>query len=145
MTIRGVFAYVLVGLLVVSLAANFLVLGFAAARYHGFDHPGSIERIVALGTRAFPPELRDQIDDQLGRHRGELRGALRDLGRARREMFRQMAADPLDRAALNAAFADVRAKTAELQRLGQDLVEEVLVEATPEERAKIRPRRRWRR
>jgi len=145
MTVRGPFAYILVGLLIVSLAANFLIFGFAAARYHGgFDDPGAIDRIVALGARAFPRELRDEIGDQLGRHRGELHAALRDLGRARREMFRQMAADPLDRAALNAAFADVRAKTGEVQRLGQDLVEEVLVDAPPEERAKIRPPR-WHR
>lgn len=146
MTIRGPFAFILVGLLIVSLAANFLILGFAAARYHGgFDGPGAIERIVALGARSFPHELRGQIGDQLGRHRGELRAALRDLGEARRDMFRLMAAEPLDRAALNAAFADVRAKTDRLQQLGQELVEEVLVNAPPEERARIRPPKRgWR-
>jgi len=146
MTVRGPFAYILIGLLIVSLAANFLIFGFAAARYRGgFDDPGTIDRIVALGARAFPRELRDQIGDKLERHRGELRAALHDLGRARREMFQQMAADPLDRAALNAAFADVRAKTGEVQRLGQDLVEEVLVDAPPGDRARIRAPRHWRR
>lgn len=145
MTIRGAFAYVLVALLIASLAANFLVLGFAAARYRDFDDAGAIDRIVALGARAFPRELRDEIGEQLGSHRGALRGALRDLGEARREMFRQMAAEPLDRDALDRAFRDVRDKTDKLQRLGQELVEEVVVNASPEERAKIRPPKRWRR
>jgi uncharacterized membrane protein len=146
MTIRGFFAFFLVALLILSLAANFLVLGFAAARYRGFDDPGAIERIVELGGRAFPRELRREIGAELRRHRGEVRAALGDLGEARREMYRQMAADPLDRAALNAAFTDVRTKTEALQRLGQGLVEDVLVNTPPEERANIRPPRRgWKR
>jgi len=53
---------------------QYLIVGFAAARFHGgFDGPDAIDRIVALGARSFPRELRDQIGDQLGRHRGELR------------------------------------------------------------------------
>jgi uncharacterized membrane protein len=141
MTIRGPFAFVIVGVLVLSLAANFLVLGFAAARYHNFDEGAAIERIVSLGTRAFPRELRRQIGDALGQHRGELRGALRDVQEARRHMLEVMAADPFDRAALDAAFADVRAKTDTLQRLGQELVGDVVAEATPDERSEIRPPR----
>jgi uncharacterized membrane protein len=145
MTIRGAFAYVLVALLIVSLAANFLVLGFAAARYRNVEDTGAVERIVELGARSFPRELRREISAELKGHRGELRAALRDLGEARREMLRQMAAEPLDRAALDAAFANVRTKTGELQRLGQELVMEVLEKTPPEERAKIRPpRRHWR-
>jgi uncharacterized membrane protein len=139
MTIRGPFALVIVGVLGLSLAANFLVLGFAAARYHGFDEGAAIERIVSLGTRAFPRELRHQIGDELGRHHGELRGALADVQSARRHMFQVMTADPFDRTALDAAFADVRAKTDILQKLGQDLVGDVVAAATPEERAEIRP------
>jgi uncharacterized membrane protein len=145
MTIRGVFAYVLIGLLILSLAANFLILGFAAARYHGFDDAGAVDRIVELGARAFPRELRREISAELRHNRGEMRAALRDLGEARREMYRQMAADPLDRGALNAAFAEVRAKTGELQRLGQEAVEEVLINTPADERANIRPPKRgWR-
>lgn len=145
MTIRGPFAYVLIALLIASLAVNFLVLGFAAARYHAYDDAGTIDRIVTLGARAFPRELRDDISHQLGRHRGELRAALRDLGDARREMLRRMAAEPLDRDALDAAFRNVRDKTNTLQRLGQELVEDVVVNASPEDRAKIRTSKRWQR
>jgi uncharacterized membrane protein len=139
MTIRGPFAFVIVTVLVLSLAANFLVLGFAAARFHGFDEGAVIERIVSLGTRAFPRELRRQIGDALGRHRGELRGALHDVQEARKHMLQVMAAEPFDRAALDAAFAEVRARTETLQRLGQELVGDVVAEATPEERSEIRP------
>jgi uncharacterized membrane protein len=139
MTIRGPFAYVIVGVLLLSLVANFLILGFAAARYRGFDEGAAIERIVSLGTRAFPRDLRRQIGDALGRHRGELRDALRDVQDARRHMFEVMTARPFDRAALDDAFAEVREKTEILQRLGQELVGDVVAGATPDERSEIRP------
>lgn len=144
MIVRGPFAYLLAALLIVSLAVNFLMLGFAVARYQNFDDRAPIERIVALGANAFPSELRHTIGGELDRHRGALDRALRDLGEARREMFRQMAAEPLDRDALDAAFRDVRKKTDELLRLGQELVKDALANAPPEERAKIRPPKRWR-
>jgi uncharacterized membrane protein len=143
MTIRGPFAILLSVVLIVSLAANFLVLGFAAARFAGVGpfggDIGAIERIVALGARAFPRALRHEIGGQLGRHRGELRAALDEVRDARRRMFAVMAAEPFDRAALDAAFAEVRAATDRLQLLGQDLVGDVVERAPPEERARIRP------
>lgn len=142
MTVRGPFALILVVLLVVSLAANFLILGFAAARYHDGDEHDSIERIVTLGSRAFPRDLRHQIRRELGRHHPELREAVRDLDEAREDMFQQMANEPLDREALDEAFERVRRETDRLQRLGQSLVEDILEDASPESRAKIRPRRR---
>jgi hypothetical protein len=143
-TIRGPFAFLILAIMIVSLAANFLVLGFAAARFGGGpfgfgDDGGAIERIVALGARAFPRELRREIGGQLGRHRGELRAALDEVREARLRMFATMAAEPFDRAALDAAFAEVRAATDRLQLLGQDLVGDVVEKAPPEERARIRP------
>lgn len=147
MTIRGPFAFLLAAVLIVSLAANFLVLGFAAARFAGVgpfgfgDEVGAIERIVALGARAFPRELRREIAGQLGRHREELRAALEEVREARRRMFAVMAAEPFDRAALDAAFAEVRAATDRLQLLGQDLVGDVVEKAPSEERVQIRPPR----
>lgn len=147
MTVRGPFAIILAILLVVSLAANFIVLGFAAAQYGTRGSGGdaaSIERIVTLGARAFPRDLRRQIKQELDSHRGEMRTAVRDLGSARRDMFRIMAAEQLDQQALSAAFIEVREKTDELQRLGQELIADVLEDASPESRAKIRPPRRRR-
>ena len=145
MTIRTPLAIFLAVVLVVSLAANFLVLGFAAARFGGVGpfgfggDGGAIERIVALGARAFPRELRREIGGQIGRHRAELRAALDEVRDARLRMFQTMAAEPFDRAALDAAFAEVRAATDRLQLLGQDLVGDVVEKAPPEERAQIRP------
>jgi len=147
MTIRGPLAFILAAVLIVSLAANFLVLGFAAARFAGVGpfgfggDAGAIERIVALGARAFPRELRREIGGELGRHRGELGAALDEVRDARRRMFAVMAAEPFDRAALDAAFAEVRAATDRLQLLGQDLVGDVVERAPAEERARIRPPR----
>lgn len=139
MTIRGPFAYALVAILIVSLAANLLILGFAASRYRGADEASAIERIVALGVRAFPREMRSEINDQFGHHRSELRGAFRDVREARRHVFSAMTAEPFSRANLDAAFAEVRSETDKLQRLGQELVGDVVEAETPALRAKIRP------
>jgi len=145
MIIRGPFAFIIVILLIVSLAANFLILGFAASRFRGGDEVAAIERIVTLGARAYPREMRDEIGDRLGRNRRELRAAFRDVRNARRQTFTVMAAEPFDRSALESAFAEVREKTEKLQRLGQELVSDVVEEASPATRAKIRPPRHLRR
>lgn len=139
MTIRGPFAFAIVGILALSLAANLLILGYAASRFRSGDEASAIERIVALGVRAFPREMRREIGDQLGRHRGELRSAFRDVREARRRVFSAMAAEPFSRAELDASFAEVRRKTEKLQRLGQDLVGDVVEGESSAVRAKIRP------
>ena len=51
-----------------------------------------------------------------------MRAALDAVQDARMRMFEAMRAEPFDAAALDAAFADVRAKTNELQRVGQEIV-----------------------
>ena len=57
MIIKGPFAAVLLVLLFVSVAANLTIAGFALGRSAGPERGGDIERIVALGVRAFPPPL----------------------------------------------------------------------------------------
>jgi uncharacterized membrane protein len=139
MTIRTPLAIFLAVLLVISLAANLLVLGFAAARYGQFRQGDVLERIIALGVRGFPAEIRREITASLARERPELRAALDDVQEARRHMFEVMKAEPFDRAALDAAFADVRAKTEALQERGQDLLGDAVEQAPSEARAKIEP------
>ena len=139
MTIRTPLAIFLAVLLVISLAANFLVLGFAAARYGQFRQGDFLERIIVLGVRSFPAEIRREITASLARERPELRAALEDVQQARRHMFEVMTAEPFDRAALDAAFADVRAKTEALQERGQDLLGDAVEQAPPEARSEIEP------
>ena len=137
MTIRTPLAVFLAAILIVSLGANFLVLGFAAARLGQFRQGDMLERVIALGTRNFPREIRREITEGLARERPELRAALEDLQEARRHMFEVMTAEPFDRAALDEAFADVRAKTDALQQRGQGLLGDAVEQASPEARSEI--------
>ncbi len=142
MTIRGPFAVTLIVLLFVSLAANLVVAGFAVARFAG-PRPGGgeIDRIVALGIRAFPPEIQGDIMTQVRAHRDEFRAGLDAVRSARQQMFAAMRADPFDRAALDAAFADVRRSTNDVQTIGQTIVADAIANAPPDVRARIRPPR----
>jgi hypothetical protein len=56
-------------------------------------------------------------------------------------MFEAMRADPFDPATLDAAFADLRMTTTELQQAGQQIVADAVAEAPPDVRARIRPPR----
>ena len=141
MTIRGPFAATLLGLLLVSLAANLVIAGFMVAHIAGPRPGGEIERIVSLGIRAFPPEIGGDIMDQMRARRGEFRVRLDAVQAARQRMFEAMRADPFDRAALDAAFADVRSKTNDVQAIGQSIVADAIAQAPADVRQRIRPPR----
>ncbi len=145
MTIRGPFAVTLIVLLFVSLAANLMIAGFTVARFTGPGGPGGgvgdIDRIVALGIRAFPREIQGDIRDQVRAHRREFRSGLDAVQGARQQMFAAMRADPFDRAALDAAFADVRSTTNEVQMIGQNIVADAIANAPANVRKRIRPPR----
>lgn len=141
MTIRGPFAVTLLVVLFVSVAANLLIAGFVAARVAGPRPGGEIERIVAMGIRAFPREIRQGVESRVRSGRDEFRAKLDEIRDAHERMFAAMRAEPFDRAGLEAAFADVREKTNALQAAGQELVADAVAEAPPEVRGRIRPPR----
>jgi uncharacterized membrane protein len=141
MTIRGPFAVTLLALLFVSLAANLVVAGFTVARIAGPRPGGEIERIVALGIRAFPAEIRRDISEGVRGQRDELRARVDAIQEARQRMFEAMRAEPFDRNALDAAFADVRTKTNDVQAIGQSIVAAAIANASPQVRARIKPPR----
>jgi hypothetical protein len=138
-TIRGPFAAVLLAVLFVSLAANVMIAGFALGRMVG-PRPSDIERMVAMGMRGFPPEIRRAVSEKAHAGRGQFRAQFDDMQAARQRLFEAMRAEPLDRAALEAAFGDLRRATDKLQRSGQDLVAGALVDAPPDVRRHIAPR-----
>lgn len=143
MTIRGCFALTLLVMLFVSLAANLMVAGFVVSRLAGLrpSNGDEIDRIVSLGTRDFPPEIQRDILDQVRARRGELEDDINAIHSAEQSMFEAMRADPLDRAALDAAFADMRSTTNDVQAIGQEIVANTIAGAAPEVRARIRQRR----
>ena len=140
MTIRGPLAITLFAALILSVAVNLVVAGFVVARLHGPLPPGSeVERIVSMGTRGFPPEIQKAIADGATAKRDEIRQRLDDVQVARRQMFDAMRAVPFDPAALDAAYANLRDKTAALQEAGQQIVSQAVASAPADVRARIRP------
>jgi uncharacterized membrane protein len=141
-TIRGPFAVVMLVLLFVSLATNLVVAGFAFGRFAGMGPGGpNVDRILALGLRDFPPEIQRNVMQRLRQQRDVLRDRVRAIQDARRNAFELMRADPFDRASLDQAFADVRAKTGEVQAFGQQMLSEAVGEAPADFRKQIRPPR----
>ena len=143
MTIRGPFAVTLLVVLFVSLAANLMIAGFTVSRFTGPPGPGGgeIDRIVALGIRAFPPEIQGDIRKQVRAHRGQFGADLEAARAARQRMFAAMRANPFNRTALDQAFADVRTATNDIQSVGQTIVADAIANAPPDVRARIRPPR----
>ena len=141
MTIRGPLLIVLAAVLLLSLAANLVVAGFTFARFAGPRPGGDIERIVAIGIRAFPPEIRKAIVDGSKAKRDEMKSLVDSVKEARQRMFEAMRADPFDPAALETAYADLRQKTSVLQEAGQQIVLDAVANASPEVRSRIRPPR----
>lgn len=141
MTVGKPWAIAILTVFFLSLAANLVIAGFSVARFAGPRPISVIERIVAIGIRAFPPPIQDAI--QTGaRDRGqEVRGRLDAVQAARMRMFDAMRADRFDAAALDAAFADLRAQTTELQHVGQEIVAAAVANAPADVRARIRPPR----
>jgi uncharacterized membrane protein len=98
-----------------------------------------LETVAATVMRAYPPDLRRDVLRRLLQDRAELRAVAGGLREARQRMVAAMRADPLDRAALDVAMAEVRARTGALQALLQSALADTLAETPAEERAKIRP------
>lgn len=141
MTIGRPWAIAILVLLFLSIASNLVIAGFTISRFAGPPRgkDSVIERIVAIGIRAFPPPIQSGIEDGARSHRDEVRARLDAVQEARMRMFEAMRADPFDAAALDAAFANLREQTVELQRVGQGIVGDAVAAAPADVRGRIRP------
>ena len=135
-------------LLVASLALNVaFAAGFAWRHFDGHDGRAGGHRPHAMrGTmmpsprvlrQVLPEERRVVVDALLEEHRQAIRGSVGDVFEARRRVHALMTADTIDRAALEAAFADLRARDAEAATVVQAMLTELAVELTPEERRAV--------
>lgn len=111
--------------LIASLALNLLILGAIAGtmfvfgkheRLHGY---GRGEDFGLMGlTRVLPEERRKEFRKQLGEARARLRPLMDDISTARREAADKLAAEPFDKAALEAALDKVGEKQWALRKAG---------------------------
>ena len=138
MTLNGRWSVALIVALGLSLALNFAWLGFSVSRSFRHKPPEiSAERLVSIGARSLPPELRAEVATALRAERDDLRAAMRAVGEARRQVFEAMRAEPFDRTALQAAFSTLRQKRDALSSIGEAAIATGLAAASPETRAAI--------
>ena len=151
MTIRGKWSIAILAVLVLSLAANLFVAGFAFSKFQQFKHghrPG-IERMFGAYMTRFPAPIKQELRAELETLKPELSDRMTSLHEARRTMFELMRVDPLDTVALDSAMTEVGNQARLIGEIGQEAVRRVIENADPETRAQIDPNRRrgplWRR
>src|SRR5690606_27736059 len=97
--------------------------------------------------QVLPEERRVVVDALLAEHREQIRGNVREVFQARNEVHELLTAETVDAEALDAAFANLRARDAEAATAVQAMLTELATELTPEERRALaesihrRPRR----
>ena len=140
MTIGGKWAIALLVVLFLSLGANFFLGGlFAGGALRDGDRPRPARALAAF-LSSLPEEARPLLRDSFRARRPELRARIAAMAEARGEIADLLARDDLDRARLDAAFVELRARTTEVQALLHEIVAEAMMELPPEARAKWQAR-----
>ena len=140
MIIRGKWAIALLTALLLSVAANLFLGGlFAGGALYQARQPGPVRAIAAF-VQKLPEAARPVVRDAFLSRRSELRERFVAVAAARREVGRILAEEELDRARLDAAFVEVRARTAAMQALLHEVLAEAIAELPPEVRAEWQPR-----
>ena len=141
MTITGKWAAALLVALFLSLGANLFLGGLFAggALRSGGEQPRQARALAAF-LRSLPEEARPVLRESFRARRPELRAKIMAVAEARGEVADLLAREDLDRARLDAAFVELRARTAAVQTLLHEIVAEAMVDLPPEVRAKWQPR-----
>jgi uncharacterized membrane protein len=130
MTLTGRTAFLVVAGLVVSVCVNAFALGILGGRWYR-DHESFLPRLagaeergrggppLAYGLERFtddaPPEARAVLREALAERRREVGDRLRAVGEARRALVASVRAEPFDRGRLDAALADLRDRSTDVQ------------------------------
>jgi uncharacterized membrane protein len=128
--------------LMLSLAFNLLFVGFATAKVYqhhwGRGHGGGHLRYVMAEARSFgrslPRERRHELRDLVLAHRDEFRGERANVEEAVRALASTLGDSEFDRGTLETAIAGLQHQGNELLTRGGEVVVEVLMALTEEER-----------
>jgi uncharacterized membrane protein len=140
--------------LVISLGINLLILGAVAGHLlsghrHMWQRPGMMQGEAGRGadrpgdmviqrmTAALPAEHRPAFEAAMAQHRPQLVESGRAVREARTKVRDAMVAEPFDRAKLDAAFAELRARSQELQTAVHTAVSDAAVKLPAEARQKL--------
>jgi uncharacterized membrane protein len=140
--------------LVVSLGINLLIVGAIAGHLlsgqrHMWQRPGMMQgeasrssdgpgdRVIQRMTEAVPAEHRPAFEAALAQHRARLAEVGRAMREARMKVRDAMVAEPFDRAKLDGAFAELRARSQELQTEVHAAVAEAAAKLPADARQKL--------
>ncbi len=129
--------------LVVSLALNLFLAGVVGMRYWR-ENVRSPDR-AAFGpigrmTQGMPESGRAKVRAEVDAKREQFREQSREFRRARGEAVQALAAEPFDRAKVDAAFAEARRRADAMSAIMQSAIIEASARLTPEERKAFRER-----
>jgi uncharacterized membrane protein len=148
--------------LVISVGINLLILGAIAGHYlsghrHMWSHAGMTQAdagrtgdrpgdmVIQRMIEALPPDNRPTLETAVAGHRARLTEVGRAVREARMKVRDAMVAEPFDRTKLDAAFAELRARSQELQTAVHTAVADAAAKLPPDARQKLaegnRPRR----
>lgn len=142
MTLSGRTATATIVALVLSVCLNVFVAGLIAGRASRGDGPprrddgGGLQRFMAT----VPAEARPIIREALQENRSGLQDLVAGVRRARRNAASVVAAEPFDRAALEAALAAIRDRSRALEAAVHGIIAVAIDELSPELRGEMAER-----
>lgn len=130
-------ARLLQGLLLASVLLNLLLSGVVIGRWSAQQSMGGAGQVVRTFLQAVPAETRPILARETLAHRAELRQQLTRLRAARVGIIREIRRDPLDDAALDAAFSELNDAAIGLRSVIQETAIAVI------RRSSAQSRREW--
>lgn len=105
----------------------------------GTSTPGEalVRGVVQRALAAVPPDQRAGVEQRLGSHRPEIMRANRELRAARERVRDAFLAEPIDRAALERAYAEQRQRNLALQEATQRAVLDAMADLPLETRRAV--------
>lgn len=130
--------------MIASLALNLFLAGVLGVRYWR-EQQWRSERAMTGGpigriAQGLPESGRTKVRAVIDSKRDQIRELSRDYRRARGEAMQALAAEPFDRAKVDAAFAEARRRADAMSATMQAAMIEASAQLTPEERKAFRDR-----
>ncbi|MGC8100361.1 periplasmic heavy metal sensor [Metapseudomonas otitidis] len=127
--------------LLLSLATNAFLVGWLIARPAtpalAFGLQSQPMRQLMARVEALPDAQRSEVSAIISSHAPELRRLASTNRDNRRQLLKQLAADPLDRSAIESGFARQRQATGELQAAAQAMLLEIAERLPAEQRHQL--------
>jgi len=142
MNIPKPWAIAILLLLTASLAGNLFAGGMLLGRKFGQPEAPAVGQLVRAFFETVPQDARPVVRRHFLAKAPAILGKVREIAQARRHVADLLSQPTLDETALASAFAEIRARTTELQEIAQNTLLSALKELPAEARAEWQVR--WR-